>query len=1146
MSRDRRLLEVPEENHDGRTLVLLSLAGVVVLCVLMAGGYGLFALLRGGAGSTPTPALLADGNPGARSQADPAATASPLAPAVRAAAVVIPETVAVSERVAESDSGVDSVVVEPGTLIAVAGGVIESQSEFAADQSEATANSGESGSPERRVSSETGSSETAVAGDAKGVVGNGSPVVSGGSPEVASSTTRARSEVSSVVDFNSEESQGAASGFEPTRQGEPLVYHWVPGEIHGYSIKLMVEQNGQRQTTTGHVELTVNPGKKAAGDDQNPGGSEPADSKPDMVTGTAFVVRSDGCLVTCAHVVQGASKVVIVLGGTEYEADVIATEPDHDLALLRIKARGLSPVPLANGSNIKLGQDVRAFGFPLTMLLGEGVKVTRGSLAGVLEVEAGERYQIDAAINPGNSGGPVVDERGAVVGVASSRLVGLELSRLGFCVPSELVSKFLKRQDVIPEGTPAVAPLDGPALVASVSRAVGLVRVTIDPLKASGKLFALSTSGSFRTERPRVAGGFLLPMIPDSSFDRGTVTVDASGHRESFDAPEQLPFLAGPMALLTVHPLDQAGRDAWTVRERISVVVQRRNNGPGGLSIPRRPMPRIPRPFGGARGGSPFDPQVVRELEAVEVHQYRVKSDSDDLVVLEKTFNLTTLDDDTRPYFRISGTGEVTFSRKTGLIEKFTLDHRFEQNGENEQTRIPVRIEVQHEAPEVVAQRRREAAVRLAELQFSQQRKAAAEAARPADEKLDLLLEQVRNPKDQIQKIRLPQTIAELETVAVEPDRQTEVEALLLDQLADSNQQVAAASASALRVWGSKASIEPLIARMGSGNDFVVVRGACAAVAVLGDKRAAEALARLLGNLAAQNSVKDALIKLGPLSEDSALELLSENDNRKVQLACEILREVGGAKSVRPLELIASGDDFLRKTFAKRALDEVRNRAADQQAVAAALRNGADAGLTPAHLAVQRLLATLRSADSNASMRHQAMTELGRQSRIDAWQSEVETLLLGQIAVNDVALAYPALGALKNWGSERSVDPLLAVIFDPDQSRLQAVAVEALKPRVTKAVGDRLVEKLGEQVPGYALRQLIELAGVSESGELALGQLATLDESIERNQLIELLGTIGSPASLPLLDNLSQSSKPTTRLSAATAAATTIRLRHGL
>jgi HEAT repeat protein len=120
------------------------------------------------------------------------------------------------------------------------------------------------------------------------------------------------------------------------------------------------------------------------------------------------------------------------------------------------------------------------------------------------------------------------------------------------------------------------------------------------------------------------------------------------------------------------------------------------------------------------------------------------------------------------------------------------------------------------------------------------------------------------------------------------------------------------------------------------------------------------------------------------------------------------------------------------------------------------------------------------------------------------------------------------------------------VIFDPDQSRLQAVAVEALKPRVTKAVGDRLVEKLGEQVPGYALRQLIELAGVSESGELALGQLATLDESIERNQLIELLGTIGSPASLPLLDNLSQSSKPTTRLSAATAAATTIRLRHGL
>ncbi|MBI1310843.1 trypsin-like serine protease [bacterium] len=1113
MSHDRRPSEVPDENHDGRTLVLLGAAGVTGLSVLIAGVYGLLVLLGGNSNSKlkPAPPTLASVDSAASSDSDVAVAES-------AAAQDSPRQPVDDREIAAAEKSIAVPVVTKPAPAQPAGAIA----------SEAT-RSAESTRPAETA----GASETAIPVET-------AAATAADSREVAVAATTARPKAGSVADRSSVQATADVASFEPTRKGEPLVYHWVPGEIHGYSIKLTAEQNGQKQTTTGNVELTVNSGKKTTGDDQ-----KPEDSKPETGTGTAFVVRSDGWLVTCAHVVQGASNIAVILGGTEYEAEVAAKDPDNDLALLRVRANGLLPVPLADGNAVKLGQDVRAVGFPLTTVLGEGVKVTRGSLSGILQVDAGKRYQIDAAINPGNSGGPVVDERGAVVGVASSRLVGLELTRLGFCVPCELVSEFLKQHNVTPEGTPAAAPLDGPALAETVSRGVGLVRVTINPLKASGELFALSTSGSFRTERPRNAGGFMLPMIPDSSFDRGAVTVDANGHRESFEAPEQLPFLAGPMALLTVHPLDQSGRDAWTVRERIKVVVQKRNNGPGGFPIPRIPRPRMPRPFGGPRVGSPFDPQVVKELDAVEVHQYRIKSDSDDLVVLEKTFSLTTLDDDNRPYFRISGTGEVTFSRKSGLIEKFTLDHRFEQNSENEQTRIPVRIEVQHEAPEIVAQIKREAAVRLAELQFKQQQDAAEKAAQPAGGKLDALLETIRNPKDQVQKIRLPQTIAELEKIAVEPDRQAEIEAVLLEQLADSNQQVAGAAAAALRVWGSKASVEPLIARLGDGNEFAVVRGVCGTLAVLGDQQAAEPLVKLLSNLSAQLAAKDALIKLGPLSEDATLELLSENDNRKVQLACEILQKVGGSKSIKPLELIASGDDFFRKTFAKRALDDVRNRAADEQAVAAAQNNADAAGLTPQHLAVQRLLESLRTAD-NSFTRHQTLSELGKLPRIDALQPEVETLLLSQLAGGENSLKHPTLGALRNWASEKSIGPVLAIIVDPAQAGLQPVAVEALKPLATKAVGDRIVEQAGEQPPSYALRQLIEQAGLSETGELALGQLATLDDNLERNALIDLLGSIGSPASLPLLDSLSQSPKPTTRLYAATIAATKIRLRHGL
>ena len=934
-----------------------------------------------------------------------------------------------------------------------------------------------------------------------------------------------------------------AVSFQPTRQGDPLVYHWVPGEIHGYSIKLVAEQNGQKQTTTGHVELTVNPGKKSA--DQK---KQPARKKPETGTGTAFVVRSDGWLVTCAHVVQGASKVVVALGGNDYEAEVVARDPNNDLALLRIEAKDLSPVPLADGDAVKIGQDVRAVGFPLTTVLGEGVKVTRGSLSGILQVDAGKRFQIDAAINPGNSGGPVVDEHGAVIGVASSRLVGLELTRLGFCVPADLVSEFLKQHDVTSEGKPADGSLDGPALAEAVSPGVCLVRVTIDPLKATGELFALSTSGSFRTERPRNVRGFAMPMIPNSSFDRGTVTVDGNGHRESFDAPEQLPFLAGPMALLTVHPLDRSGRDAWTVRESIKITVQKQRGGPLGFPVPRIPRPRIPRPFGGPDIRSPFDPEVGKELEAVEVHQYRIKSDSDDLVVLEKTFSLTTLDDDTRPYFRISGTGEVTFSRRSGLITKFTLDHRFEQNRENEQTRIPVRIEVELQAPEVVAHRRREAAVRFAEAQFKQKKDSAAKAAAKADEppgeRLDKLLVQIVSPKDQIQKIRLSQTIGALEKLPVVPDRRAEVESILLEQLASTNQQTAGAAASALKVWGSEQSVEPLIARVGSGKEFVVVRGVCGTLAALGDKRAAEPLVKLLNNLAAQISAKDALIKLGPVAEDAVLELLSVNDNRKVQLACDILKTIGGENSVAPLERVATGDNPLRKSLASRALDSVRQRIADQQAIAAGQDN-AD-GLSPQHIATQRLLETIRNPDSDTFKRHQTLTALGKQPRIDVLQPEVETLLLGYAQGDENSLRHPALAALKKWASEKSIDPLLAIILDQKDAGLQAVASEAIKPIANETVGDRIVEKLGDRTPSYSLRQLIEKAGVSETGELALGQLATLDADVQRNHLIDLLGVIGSPASLPLLDSLSQSPKPTTRLYAATVASAKIRLRNGL
>src|SRR5689334_646900 len=97
-------------------------------------------------------------------------------------------------------------------------------------------------------------------------------------------------------------------------------------------------------------------------------------------SGTAFVVHKDGLLVTCAHVVRGAMEVEVRLGKDTFPAKVIATDQIRNLAVLQVKAKDLKPLVMRVEPGA-LGQEVRAIGFPLTMTLGEGLKMTRGTFS---------------------------------------------------------------------------------------------------------------------------------------------------------------------------------------------------------------------------------------------------------------------------------------------------------------------------------------------------------------------------------------------------------------------------------------------------------------------------------------------------------------------------------------------------------------------------------------------------------------------------------------------------------------------------------------------------------------------------------------------------------------------------------------------
>ena len=109
---------------------------------------------------------------------------------------------------------------------------------------------------------------------------------------------------------------------------------------------------------------------------------------------------------------------------------------------MKIAAQNLPTLPLANSDAAEIGLEVRAFGYPLSDVLGESLKVTRGILSGVTEQEGRKAFQIDAPINPGNSGGPLLTETGEDPWRQQlAKLSGESVSNVGFSTPSNEIKR---------------------------------------------------------------------------------------------------------------------------------------------------------------------------------------------------------------------------------------------------------------------------------------------------------------------------------------------------------------------------------------------------------------------------------------------------------------------------------------------------------------------------------------------------------------------------------------------------------------------------------------------------------------------------------------------------------------------------------
>ena len=180
---------------------------------------------------------------------------------------------------------------------------------------------------------------------------------------------------------------------------------------------------------------------------------------PDSVAmGTGIVFSEDGYIVTCAHVLEGNGGEIAVktVDGTTFPAQVVASDAQTDIAVLKVAAHGMEPAELGYGGQVLVGETAVALGNPLGRGFSE--TLTAGVVSARERSVVIERYemsllQFDAAVNSGNSGGPLINSMGQVIGMVNAKITrdeGARVEGIGFAVPIDRVVEV--SQDLIRYG----------------------------------------------------------------------------------------------------------------------------------------------------------------------------------------------------------------------------------------------------------------------------------------------------------------------------------------------------------------------------------------------------------------------------------------------------------------------------------------------------------------------------------------------------------------------------------------------------------------------------------------------------------------------------------------------------------------------
>jgi S1-C subfamily serine protease len=161
---------------------------------------------------------------------------------------------------------------------------------------------------------------------------------------------------------------------------------------------------------------------------------------PQQGQGSGFILNKDGLILTNNHVIANAQNIEVKLSNKKtYKAQKLGTDPNHDLALLKINAPDLVPATLSSSNGLVVGQRVYAIGNPFGL---QGT-MTRGIISAIRSIRGPQgnpiedAIQTDASVNPGNSGGPLLNSKGEVIGITT--LIASngadQSSGIGFAIP---------------------------------------------------------------------------------------------------------------------------------------------------------------------------------------------------------------------------------------------------------------------------------------------------------------------------------------------------------------------------------------------------------------------------------------------------------------------------------------------------------------------------------------------------------------------------------------------------------------------------------------------------------------------------------------------------------------------------------------